>query len=285
MQSDETHPIPEKKQSNAVTYSVPKNTTSNEEADKKAKENEAKKKAQEAAQKKAKEAAQKKAQETAQKKAKEAAQKKAKEAAYKKAINDAQSNGKIGKDEFLKVKSIAEAAGYGAARYMKDLANTKGLSWKQVIKAAKDAGFNRDRIAYTFTSDNARKGYKAVYGENWSTAYDRAKKRKVTAYKYATGGLNTQTGPAWLDGTPSKPELILNARDTQNFLALKDILNKTLTNAKTINNSNDMTNFEINMNVDKIEKDYDVDRMIERVKKEITRSSGYRNVAAVRSFR
>ena len=285
LQSDETHPIPEQKQSNAVTYSVPKNTVSNEEANKKVKENEAKKKAQEAAQKKAKETAQKKAKETAQKKAQETAQKKAKEAAYKKAINDAQSNGKIGKDEFLKVKSIAEAAGYGAARYMKDLANTKGLTWKQVIKAAKDAGFNRDRIAYTFTSDNARKGYKAVYGESWYTAYDRAKKRKVAAYKYATGGLNTQTGPAWLDGTPSKPELILNARDTQNFLALKDILNKTLTNAKTINNSNDMTNFEININVDKIEKDYDVDRMIERVKKEITRSSGYRNVAAVRSFR
>jgi len=42
--------------------------------------------------------------------------------------------------------------------------------------------------------------------------------------KYATGGLNTKTGPAWLDGTPSKPELVLNARDTQNFIELKDVL-------------------------------------------------------------
>jgi hypothetical protein len=36
---------------------------------------------------------------------------------------------------------------------------------------------------------------------------------------YATGGLNTSTGPAWLDGTKDKPELVLNAHDTQNMLS------------------------------------------------------------------
>jgi hypothetical protein len=35
------------------------------------------------------------------------------------------------------------------------------------------------------------------------------KKSDVTAYK--TGGLADFTGPAWLDGTKSKPEYILNA--------------------------------------------------------------------------
>lgn len=39
----------------------------------------------------------------------------------------------------------------------------------------------------------------------------------VTAY--ATGGLNTSTGPAWLDGTKDRPELVLNAHDTQNMLS------------------------------------------------------------------
>lgn len=38
-------------------------------------------------------------------------------------------------------------------------------------------------------------------------------------YKYKTGGLADFTGPAWLDGTASKPELVLNATDTQNMLA------------------------------------------------------------------
>lgn len=42
--------------------------------------------------------------------------------------------------------------------------------------------------------------------------------------KYATGGLVTSTGMAHLDGTPQKPELVLNAEDTRNFIALKDIL-------------------------------------------------------------
>ena len=42
--------------------------------------------------------------------------------------------------------------------------------------------------------------------------------------RYASGGLNTQAGPAWLDGTHSNPELVLNARDTQNFIELKDVL-------------------------------------------------------------
>lgn len=31
---------------------------------------------------------------------------------------------------------------------------------------------------------------------------------------------------AQLDGTPTKPELVLNARDTENFIALKDTLRK-----------------------------------------------------------
>lgn len=35
---------------------------------------------------------------------------------------------------------------------------------------------------------------------------------------YKTGGLADYTGPAWLDGTKSHPELVLNATDTQNML-------------------------------------------------------------------
>jgi peptidoglycan hydrolase-like protein with peptidoglycan-binding domain len=50
-------------------------------------------------------------------------------------------------------------------------------------------------------------------------------KSKLGKYmKYATGGLVTRTGLAQLDGTPQKPELVLNARDTENFIALKEAL-------------------------------------------------------------
>ena len=105
-------------------------------------------------------------------------------------------------------------------------------------------------------------------------------------YKFKKGGLASSTGPAWLDGTPTKPELVLNAQDTQNFLALRDILSKVIGSTNSITNSyGGNATYEININVDKIEKDYDVDRVIEKVKKEITKGAGYRNVTQVRSFR
>ena len=37
--------------------------------------------------------------------------------------------------------------------------------------------------------------------------------------KFKEGGLATLTGPAWLDGTPDRPEIVLNAVDTKNILA------------------------------------------------------------------
>ena len=207
-----------------------------------------------------------------------------KEQAYKNKIKAAASNKKIGKDEFLSVKAIANAAGHAAGKYMQDLANTSGLTWKQVIEAAKAAGFSRYSMAKTFNSSAFIKGYEAVYGKG---SYAKNKKSSSgSAYgKYAKGGIADYTGPAWLDGTPSKPELVLNAADTQNFLALKDVLSKAVSSSSSISNSYGDATYEININVDHINSDYDVDRMAERVKKIIVKDAGYRNVTQVRNFR
>lgn len=35
--------------------------------------------------------------------------------------------------------------------------------------------------------------------------------------KFASGGLDDYTGPAWLDGTPSHPEYVLNPKDTEHM--------------------------------------------------------------------
>ena len=45
---------------------------------------------------------------------------------------------------------------------------------------------------------------------------------KVTSY--LSGGLADYTGPAWLDGSKSAPELVLNSRDTANLLSAVDIV-------------------------------------------------------------
>lgn len=42
--------------------------------------------------------------------------------------------------------------------------------------------------------------------------------------KYATGGIVDYTGIAMVDGSPGKPELVLNPSDTANFLKLRDTL-------------------------------------------------------------
>ncbi len=54
------------------------------------------------------------------------------------------------------------------------------------------------------------------------------KKSDVTAYK--TGGLVDETGLAWLDGTKGNPEMVLNAKDTENFIALRDALSNLAQN-------------------------------------------------------
>lgn len=51
--------------------------------------------------------------------------------------------------------------------------------------------------------------------------------RKSDVKGYKTGGLVNFTGLAQLDGTPSKPEMVLNAKDTANLIELKEILKKS----------------------------------------------------------
>lgn len=52
-------------------------------------------------------------------------------------------------------------------------------------------------------------------------------KSKLSQYYYSAfkkGGLADYTGMAWLDGTPTEPEMVLNPEDTKNFIALKDAM-------------------------------------------------------------
>ena len=102
---------------------------------------------------------------------------------------------------------------------------------------------------------------------------------------YKTGGLADFTGPAWLDGSKGKPELVLNARDTENFIVLKDVLSSLLHNTPA-NNSNGGDNyFDITIQVEEISNDYDVDQMAARIKQNIYEDSMYRNVNAVNFLR
>lgn len=97
--------------------------------------------------------------------------------------------------------------------------------------------------------------------------------------KYATGGLADYTGPAWLDGTKSRPELVLNQKDTQNFLQLKDVLGSFMKNRPAIDNSNSTgdTSYEVSINVENVSSDYDVEKMATKIKQLIHNDAMYRN--------
>lgn len=104
--------------------------------------------------------------------------------------------------------------------------------------------------------------------------------------RYKTGGLATQTGLAWLDGTKSRPELVLNARDTENFIQLKDVLSSLLRGGSTTNNTTTSGDNYFNITVQaEIANDYDVDRLTKKIKDEIYKDGSYRGVNVIRKIR
>lgn len=109
---------------------------------------------------------------------------------------------------------------------------------------------------------------------------------KMTMKAYATGGLNTTTGPAWLDGTKSKPELVLNAKDTQNFLTLKDILSEVMTNSSSTDGTTKKGDTYINVSVQaELSNDYDVEKLTKKIKDEIYKDGSYRGVNIIHKIR
>lgn len=110
------------------------------------------------------------------------------------------------------------------------------------------------------------------------------KKDITSTHVFKTGGLADYTGPAWLDGTPSRPEYVLNADQTERFFALVDVLEGLNTDSASEKPSGD-NYFDISINVDKIDSDYDVEQMANKIRSIIYDDATYRNVNAVNLIR
>lgn len=98
------------------------------------------------------------------------------------------------------------------------------------------------------------------------------------AKKYASGGLVDYTGPAWVDGTPGKPEAFLNANQTAMIAAFTANLAKMVSGKFPSSNIEAGSNCEINIDIGSIGADYDIDQAINKVKQEIINSAQFRNV-------
>jgi hypothetical protein len=106
--------------------------------------------------------------------------------------------------------------------------------------------------------------------------------------EYKTGGLADFTGPAWLDGTKSHPELVLNQQDTQNFIQLKDILSEIMSDSSSSssNKSNSGDNYyNIEISVEELKDDYDVEQLANKIRSMLHDDAMYRNVNAISHIR
>jgi hypothetical protein len=112
---------------------------------------------------------------------------------------------------------------------------------------------------------------------NYTSKYNLAKKTYQVAKMFKTGGLADFTGPAWLDGTKSHPEYVLNSDQTRAFFTLVDVLESFKTGStKSSENSGDST-YDIDINVESIGNDYDVEQLAEKIKSLINEDARYRN--------
>lgn len=111
-----------------------------------------------------------------------------------------------------------------------------------------------------------------------NTAQDMADDNKVSGARYATGGLVDYTGPAWVDGTPGKPEAFLNANQTAMIASFTANLAKMISGKFPSSNVEAGSNCEINIDIGSIGADYDIDQAINKVKQEIVNSAQFRNV-------
>lgn len=119
---------------------------------------------------------------------------------------------------------------------------------------------------------------------NAALDYIETQKPIYTKKKFKTGGLADFTGPAWLDGTPSKPEYILNAAQTERFFSLVDVL-EGFDDKKTSTNNNNDISVDVDINVESIGSDYDVEQLANKIRSMLRDDAMYRNVNNINQVR
>ena len=94
---------------------------------------------------------------------------------------------------------------------------------------------------------------------------------------FKTGGLASFTGPAWLDGTKSNPEYVLNAQQTKAFLSLVDILEHFNGSGRTSSENYGDNIIDVDINIETVKEEADIDMLAEKLQRAIVTSAQYRN--------
>lgn len=102
--------------------------------------------------------------------------------------------------------------------------------------------------------------------------------QKTITKKFVKGGLADYTGPAWLDGTKSRPELVLNAADTANFIQLKSILSDILGAGNFSVSGYGNSTIQVDISFDRLDPNTNIDEVVSKVEQAIIKKAAYRNV-------
>jgi hypothetical protein len=112
--------------------------------------------------------------------------------------------------------------------------------------------------AADFLRANLQQAYNQFY--NGKTGYWTHKDNyKKSVYHYKKGGMVYGTGPAWLDGTRTNPEAVLNAMQTKAFLRFTDDL-AALRSSGNMTANNSIVIDTISFNVDSMSSVQDGER-------------------------
>lgn len=160
----------------------------------------------------------------------------------------------------------------GGTPYLKDLKNIYGTK-DQVMDYLKTTNLTNDEYNYLFKLWDAEFNKKKKISFRGKTSSNMV----VVNQPYATGGLNTTTGPAWLDGTKTAPEYVLNAEQTRAFLSLVNSLTSYSATSTPLGNNY----YNVQIEVDQLANDYDVEQLMNKMKRVIADDALYRNVNAV----
>ena len=138
------------------------------------------------------------------------------------------------------------------------------------VKRLKEV-FGENDIQKKYVAKSITSGYD---GHVSDYSYANMKKKFL---QYKTGGLADFTGPAWLDGTKSRPEYVLNADQTKSFFRLVDVLSGLKSGPINNSQNNGDITYDIDINVESIGSDYDVEQLADKVKGLINDTARYRN--------
>lgn len=105
-------------------------------------------------------------------------------------------------------------------------------------------------------------------------------------HKFAKGGYVDYTGPAWVDGTKSRPEYMLNATQTAQFealvAALSNLYGNGMASLKQSAQKIGDAYYNFHINVEQMANDYDVDQLVSRLEQKMVDSSKYRNITLLK---